>query len=1036
MGLSGHLGNHRSLLWLTVFGIVLQLTAARAFAYQPDIANAIPEQLKPWQDWVLQQQPGHQCPFKAGQFGERHCVWPAALTITAGANSAHFQLIAHSYSAGWIMLPGGDGFWPHQISVNNEPAESVAVGGRPAVYLDAGQYLVEGTIPWQRLPERLQIPRNTGLVALSVNGRTVAMPRREASGQLWLIEQTTDPTTDTEDKLGLSVFRHLKDGVPFQVTTEVRLEVSGRPREAFLGTVLLPEFELLAVDSPLPARVEEDGRLRIRLRSGSWTLQVQGRRSDHVQSLPLPEVDAVWPSEELWSFEPRSEFRQVRIEGAESVDPGQTRIPDNWKRWKAYRIIPGQVLKLITVRRGDPEPAPNRLHLNREAWIAFAGDGMTFRDQINGSLSRHWRLNAKPGYRLGHVSSHGEPNVVTVLDGNLGVELRNTSVSLEAVGEVAGTLSRKTELSATGWQQDFEHVSVDLNMPPGWRLFAATGADHVQNAWLNRWQVWDLFLLLITVAALVKLRGIAVGLISGVAFFLIYPEQPGILWLWLNMMAVFALLSVLKSGAFSRIMVFYGRFSALALVAACLPFLVSQARTALYPQLEQGYYATAAPAYHQDPSIDFQQDTHRPERRAKAPAVATLAMESSAAPREMQGAAVAKSGAYDDSRYMAAIDPNTAAQTGPSVPAWHWNLARMGWSGPVTSEQSVTLYFLKPADSRIAAALRVVLLIVIAIGLFRGWRTGLGLKGGHLAGLFGLLPVALVLFSMAPPAVAAATIEPHSAGSTPVPADESGFPPARLLDELQSRLLKARDCSPNCVAANGGRLQLVEGRLDLIIEYHALEAVQVLLPQADNQWMPDAITLDGEAAPVREENNRLWAALKPGTQRLKMSGTVSGNEALQLSFPEPVYNLSVSAPGWIVKGMDNGRISGGALTLEPLNAAQQRAETDDRFPPNTIEPFVRVERFLRLGLNWYVETRVNRMAPEQGAIKLKVPLISGESVTTQNVSVEDGKVAVVLNPHQHQFQWFSSLDKTGQIHLNAPENVPWVERWHLEAARL
>lgn len=1015
----------RIVVWLGLW-----LIAGISSAYQPDLKDNLPAPLKPWQDWVLMDQPTYPCPFKAAQFAARHCLWPAYLHINAATNAAQFRLFVQSYASGWVILPGGEGFWPDRVQINESSAQPVMMGGRPALYLSPGRYQVEGIIPWQRIPDTLQIPQDTGLVMLSVQGQTVSLPRRDQGGRLWLLEQAAPTRGETEDKLGISVFRHLQDGVPFQVVTEVQLEVSGSPREMLLGVVRLPDFELAQVESPLPARVEDDGRLRIRLRPGSWTLRFATLQNADVVSLPLPEIDAVWPTEELWSFQPHSGFRQVRIEGAEAVDPNQTRIPDAWKSWKAFRMIPGQALKLVTLQRGDPEPSPNQLELQRTAWLAFAGDAMTFRDQISGSLSRNWRLKVMPGYQLGHVSVQGEPQVVTQMGGQQGVELRQSPINLQAVGQLRGDLSRVMALPAVGWQQDMERLSLDLHMPPGWHLFAASGADRVSNAWLNSWQVWDVFLLLITVAALAKLRGLLVALVSGVALFLIYPEEPAILWLWLNMMAVFALLSVLKSGGFYRYCVLYGRLSTLALIVVCVPFLVSQARMALYPQLEKGYYASASGGQRVD---------YLPEAQELAP-MASVALEAASVTRDMPKRLASKMKSPQPESALIATDPNSAAQTGPSIPAWSWNQASVRWSGPVSAEQTLTLYLMKPIDSRIAAVLRLLLLLVAAAGLYRGWRsTGLQSQGSgpaaaRVAGI--LVPVLLVSLSGMPDAHALASADAVEPAGSVETLPGQGFPSEGLLQQLKERLVSAGNCSPHCVAANRARLQLANGRLALMIEYNALEAVQTPLPDGGSQWQLDGITIDGEPAPVRREGSQLWLVLEPGLQRVLLEGSVTASEAIPLSFPTPVHNLAVVAPGWTVRGLDNGRIRGDALTLEPLNVQRQIQDDSQRLPPNTISPFVAVERHLHLGLNWYVETRVIRLAPYQGAIKLRVPLLAGESVTSRDVTPVNGLVDVVLSPQQRSFTWYASLDKSTTIALTAPRDAPWVERWYLDAAAL
>lgn len=1037
-------------LILCVIAFVPQPVVA---AYQPQAVATIPPALQDWRDWVRYPQPSHACPFKAEQFKARHCLWPAYLDLHALPDQARFTLVSHSFAPGLLLLPGGDGYWPSDVSVNEQPGEIVAINGRPALYLPAGEYQVAGRIRWQRIPDAIRIAEDTGLVSLRVNKQRIDLPRRDANGLLWLQEKKLTDERNLEDKLTVSVFRHLMDAVPFQVATEVRLEVSGKPREELLGVVVLDEFELLALDSPLPARVEDNGRLRIQLRPGSWTLSVYTRqgtgRSAMVEQLGLPEVDTIWPSEELWSFEPNTALRLVRIEGAEAVDPNQTRIPDKWKAWKAYRMLPGQVLNLVTLRRGDPEPAPNRMQIKRSAWLGFHGQGIIFQDNLHGQLSRQWRLNMVPPYQLGNVIANGKPQVVTEWNGLRGVELRQSQANLVAVSSFDQPLSRKVQIPASGWQQDFERLSLDLHLPPGWRLLAAGHADTVRNAWLNQWQVWDVFLLLITTAALVKLRGVVVGLVSGVAFVLIYPEEPTILWLWLNLIGVFTLLNLLPSGSLHRLLVFYGRLSALILVMVCLPFLVAQARMALYPQLEVSGGVAA-----------------NNQVRAPVPVAqfSDLAMETAAEPYERSEVRQEKArrylGSVSDSLSAApsrlvSIDPNAAAQTGPGVPDWYWRRASVSWSGPVTADQTLVLYLLKPWDSRLLSLLRVLLLMVIAWGLFRGWRTsslGVGSTNAKAmmawlalsAGLIGGLPAPPVYAAAAPENApppqamqqADQQIRQQPKVSEPTKESTAGFPSTALLEELQQRLFNANNCTPFCVAANQARLKIDAQQMTLAMEIMALEAVQVPLPGAQAQWLINAVDIDGQAAPLRREKETLWIALKPGRQRVTINGSVSGAQSIQLVFPMPVHNLLVLAPDWQVRGLDNGRIVGGALTLEPNQALQPMAQDEQQLPPNRIAPFVRVERTLNLGLNWYVETQVERLAPRQGAIKLPVPLLAGESVTTQNVSVANGMVRVVLAADQQRFRWYSSLDKSAEIQLTASENSPWVETWRLQSAPL
>ena len=65
-------------------------------------------------------------------------------------------------------------------------------------------------------------------------------------------------------------------------------------------------------------------------------------------------------------------------------------------------------VELTVTRRGEPEPPPDRLVLQRELWMDLDGDGFTVRDNLSGELNRTWRLDLEPPGALGHVSVGGE----------------------------------------------------------------------------------------------------------------------------------------------------------------------------------------------------------------------------------------------------------------------------------------------------------------------------------------------------------------------------------------------------------------------------------------------------------------------------------------------------------------------------------------------------------------------------------------------------------------------------------------------------
>jgi hypothetical protein len=81
-----------------------------------------------------------------------------------------------------------------------------------------------------------------------------------------------------------------------------------------------------------------------------------------------------------------------------------------------------------------------------------------------------------------------------------------------------------------------------------------------------------------------------------------------------------------------------------------------------------------------------------------------------------------------------------------------------------------------------------------------------------------------------------------------------------------------------------------------------------------------------------------------------------------------------------------------------------------------------------------VETRVSRLSPPGSAVVIEVPLLSGESVTTEGVRVVGGKALVNLGPADDEVSWSGVLPAVDTVALQAPAGVPWVEVWAVEAS--
>ncbi|MEI2774175.1 MAG: hypothetical protein V9G98_26845 [Candidatus Competibacter sp.] len=330
---------------------------------------SVPAALQPWVDWVLYDQQDRRCPVNYDAVDRRQCVWPSALQLALDARGGQFDQQVYADRESWLILPGDRRHWPQEVRLDALLVPVLERDGRPAIKAPTGAHQIGGRFIWQALPDSIRVPTQNALLELRIDNRPAAVSRIESDGILWLRQRPTELAQ--QDDLDLQVFRLLTDGIPFEVETRLELRVSGQAREEMLGPVLLPDFLPLALNSPLPARLEPDGRLRVQLRPGSWTINLTARHRGPVDALARPAIETPWPEQEIWSFRAQNALRVVQVSGAPALDPAQTRLPEAWRQWPAYLVQPGEALRFATRTRGDTESIPGEPDPGSHALAGF-----------------------------------------------------------------------------------------------------------------------------------------------------------------------------------------------------------------------------------------------------------------------------------------------------------------------------------------------------------------------------------------------------------------------------------------------------------------------------------------------------------------------------------------------------------------------------------------------------------------------------------------------------------------------------------------
>ncbi|MGQ0835041.1 MAG: hypothetical protein ACT4O5_09015 [Gammaproteobacteria bacterium] len=974
---------------------ILLLAASRLPAQEV----AVPAELEPWREWVLDDQRHRRCPFladrDAGNVQSYRCAWPERLTLDLDARGGTFTQGWRVYIDSWVRLPGGFEHWPRDVRANGSPAAVVARNGAPSLRLRPGNYTITGRFAWSRRPESLPIEPLVALVDLRIDGRAIAQPERP-DGALWLGQRRS---VEQREQLDVQVYRLVEDETPVRLTTHIRLQVAGDAREIMLPRVLPEGFVPLGVTTPLAARLEPDGRMRIQVRAGSWLIELAARGPGVATKLARPATQAPWPREEIWSFAGNDRLRVAAVEGADGIDPEQADVPEDWQEYPAFRLLPDSTLAIVERGRGLANADDNQLTLSRRIWLDFDHGGFTAVDRLGGTMRKDWRLDAVPPFRLESAAADEDTLLVTESsDGKrVGVEVRSPALDVTTTARVDRS---RGALPATGWNARFEQVSGELHLPPGHRLLAVFGADRSPTSWISRWGLWGFFGVLVVAVFVGWLAGPVVGIVALAGLLLTYQESEAYIWLWSNLLAAVALARAAPEGRLRRLASVYRTASFVVLAIALLPLLWSQLRIALYPQLEVGV------------SPGIVSGGQLMEGRVAAPA-APPPQDAAASASDAISSVVVTAERKADYSLQAMREryaPGTVLQTGPGIPAWRYDVHPYAWSGPVETSETVRFVYIGPtllAFWRIAG----VVLLVLLFGALAAASFGVRPRG-PASRFFGAVMIA---------ALAAGVPTAHAAD----------MPDAALLADLKQRLTRPPPCAPTCAEMMSAHVTASGDRLDVALEVSALASIAVALPSAADRWQLDAVSVDGRAALAitREGDATVRVPLEPGARLVRLSGRLSPAESIQLSFPAAPRVVTVSSDGWDVAGLNDGRLFSGSLELIRRRSAADGAEplqSASEFPP-----FVEVIRNFALGLDWQLRTIVERVAPETAAISVEAPLLAGERVLTDGLEVRDtprGRVALVgLERGQDAVEWSSVLPRTESLVLELPANAPRAE---------
>ena len=981
-------------------------------AAQP--AEAVPAPLAAWLPWVRAQDETAACPVRDGR---ALCFWPGPLSLRVRATEGSFAFEVLSDRRQLVRLPGAAGRWPNAVRVGGKPAPVLAKDGVPVLDLPPGTQRIEGRFSWSRVPEQLPVPPEYGQLDLQLEGKPVPHPKRDASGSLWLREGPMDggPT-----QLELTVQRKIVDAVPLQVETRLRIRAAGDAREINLGNVLVAGSVPLSITAELPVRLDANGELRLQVRAGTYNVRVLARTAGPIAELANTQRPPPWPSQEAWAFQPDEALRQVRLSGAPAIDPARIELDADLRGLPTFLLAPGEKLAFSEVRRGEPEPPPNQLSLERTLWLDQDGEGYTVHDRLSGELHSTFRLTLAEG-SLGRAAQAGEDQLITqpTAADALGVELRDVKVALDADSRLD---KHRTRLPAIGWSEDVRSLGITLFLPPGYSLWAVRGVDEVDRSWLGDWDLLGFFFVLVVAFGAAGVAGKLAGLLAFVALGLSYQDPDAPRSVWLVLLAAAALLRVLPRGRLWSFVRGVFAVSLGVLVIVGLPYAARSLREAVYPQLaaQSGRpsfsmgvgMAPTPPGFHRD------EEGAMVEREAAAPASPSLPGERGGGDRsdslEDAPAQRQKAAAKDDLASYASQaprkvqDPAAVVQTGPGLPDWTFQSWRLSWSGPVARDHHFELVILPPLLNRLLAVLRVLLCALLAWRIVRasGVVTGMRPTAPALSSALGVLTL------LSGPA-------------------HAQFPDQVLLEQLRTRATRPPECRPNCVGVADLQIEVGPAGLQLRAEVHAQDRTSVRVPGPLALWSPQRVRLDGsEARMVALDDGFLHVRITPGVHLLEVQGAMPASDALTLRLGDAPKRASVKAAAYEVSGVHEDGTSEDAIELRRV--LKENAERDGV----TLPPWFHVTRDFELANEFRVHTTVQRLTPQGTPALVRLPLLASESVHDARIEVKDAVALIGFGPDDAELTFESTLAQVAALELVAGRFETHSERWQIRCGSM
>ncbi len=1014
-----------SLLIIQSFTVSANTSISNTPIIQSIDDEAVPPSLRRWKKWLQVGQEHLTCPMMdGGSFGSKadhFCAWPQDLSLNIDQKSGGFFVIWQVLNDSWIPMPGNQNEWPVSVLVNGKPMPTgeIAVSSsyrQPGLWLKPGRYQVEGEFLWDKQPGNFTVPEVYGALSLMVNGDNVDWTGARAGRSLRLDTSDITQEDQTKNDLSVHVYRKVKDGPQIILETVVEVDSSGGLRQEIPGKVLPDGFSLIAVQSTIPAYVDNNGLLNIIVQESEAVVNVLARADRNNVSWKIPKQSATnqWPSQEIWALQLNPQFRQAILSGAVLLDSDDTNAPVEWSNLPHWLLEGEQSLTLSVQPVSDEDLFQNSANLSRKIWLNFDGQAFSVEDSLSGQLDNQWRLSLSDTFTLMSAENTGEYNKPILITKNdkaeQGFEVREPQLQVKALSTKEG-VGFENDFDVNGWNLDMEQVEHTLILPPAWRLIATAGIQSPADSMLGQWSLWWFFIVLLMAGIAHRVWGLKAGLLTVLMMILIAHEKQSpylVLFIGVVVLGVATLLSeTLNKHPFVKGLV--GLTAGVMVLMSGL-FVVSQIQSVIYPQLDRTEVGTLERSSKNLARSDIVFSEFEP----------ALAKGQQDEFEEIERIEITGSRIKSVDLYQS-YDSDAGTQAGYGYLNWRWNRYNL-FFGPASKEQTVQIYLLSPWQSALYKLTGIALMLIWLSVILKRFVNISGISDRFNLGASSVLVCGSLIAGM--------TLHSNEVNAQTIPSDQ-------LLSEYQALLTQPPACVPDCVSLDSADISLHKDTLQLSLHVSAQTNSLLALPRSQH-WRVNKVMVNGETNPfLIGKAEHLYVPIKAGVQTVMLSGFAIQATQFSLLFDELPKRMTASVVGWNMNGVAQGRILGDTVSFDRKESEHitSPGEIDAKVVSQQIEPFGRLKKTLKLDIDFGVFYSFERIAPLNGAISFRIPALSGEQLmgNSEHVTKEGDNFVVNIPAAEESVTWHTQLDRKSVITLRAATDDRWTEHWSVEA---